>query len=223
MPVVEPGGAVVWRASSVQRPAILAGVVLAAAGLAAAGGCSPGTKPQVPYAERIAAQRAAKDQFFVASAESPIPADLRQEFLPLSYFPIDESYLAAAMLTASERAPAMEMPTSTGQRRLMRRAGALRFSLQGRPAELTAFVEADAKDMNRLFVPFGDMTNGTETYAAGRYLDLERNPSGIYEIDFNLSYHPYCYYNPEYDCPYPPAENRLGQPVRAGERIKAAR
>jgi len=217
MPVVEPGSAVVWRASSVQRPAILAGVVLAAAGLAA-GGCSPGTKPQLPYAERIAAQRAAKDQFFVASAESPIPADLRQEFLPLSYFPIDESYLAAAMLTASERAPAMEMPTSTGQRRLMRRAGTLKFSLKNTPLELTAFVEAEAPDMNRLFVPFGDLTNGTETYAAGRYIDLDRSPSGLYEVDFNRAYHPYCFYNPTYDCPYPPSENRLQLPIRAGER-----
>ena len=68
MPVVEPGSAVVWRASSVQRPAILAGVVLAAAGLAA-GGCSPGTKPQLPYAERIAAQRAA-----LAEAEAALRA-----------------------------------------------------------------------------------------------------------------------------------------------------
>jgi hypothetical protein len=74
--------------------------------------------------------------------------------------------------------------------------------------------------MDRLFVPFGDMTNGTETYAPGRYLDLERSATGLYEVDFNTAYHPYCYYNETYDCPYPPPENRLPLPVRAGERIR---
>lgn len=191
------------------------------AALAAA--CSPSTPPERPYPERIGTLRAAKDAFFQQSNESPIPREKRPEYLPLSYFPVNDSYLVPASLAPSEREPSMEMPTSTGQRRLMRRAGALKFSLEGRPGQLTAFVEAEARDMNRLFVPFGDMTNGTETYAAGRYLDLVRSPSGIYEIDFNLAYHPYCYYNPEYDCPYPPPENRLGLPVRAGERIRPSR
>ena len=94
------------------------------------------------------------------------------------------------------------------------------FSLKGRPLELTAFVEAEDAAFERLFVPFGDLTNGTETYAAGRYIDLDRSPSGLYEVDFNRAYHPYCFYNPTYDCPYPPAENRLALPVRAGERAR---
>src|SRR6185369_6175147 len=93
------------------------------------------------------------------------------------------------------------------------------FSLKAQPMKLTAFVEADA-GLERLFVPFSDLTSGTETYAAGRYLDLDRNGSGIYEVDFNRAYQPYCYYNPTYECPYPPAENRLKIPVRAGERMK---
>ena len=53
------------------------------------------------------------------------------------------------------------------------------------------------------------MTSGTETYAAGRYLELDRTPTGLYTIDFNKAYNPYCYYNPTFDCPYPPTENRL--------------
>ena len=74
----------------------------------------------------------------------------------------------------------------------------------------------------RLFVPFADQTNGTETYPAGRYLDLTRTATGLYDLDFNRAYHPYCYFNDEYDCPFPPAENRLGIPIRAGERMKGA-
>ncbi len=184
--------------------------------------CTPNTEESRPYAERIAERRAAVEQFLL-TPDSPILPATRAEFLPLSYFGIDPEYVASAELAASPREPSFEMPTSTGQRRQMRRAGALRFVLKGQPLQLTAFVEAEAADMRRLFVPFGDRTNGTETYAAGRYLDLERTPTGLYEVDFNKAYHPYCYYNPTYDCPYPPPENRLPLPVRAGERIRPAR
>jgi uncharacterized protein (DUF1684 family) len=191
-------------------------------GLAAAS-CRPNTEQARPYPERIAAQRAEKDAYFQAAPDSPIPADKRAEFLPLAYFPLDPEYAASAQIVPSQREPAMEMPTSTGQRRMMRRAGTLQFSVKGQSYGLTAFVEADAPDMNRLFVPFGDMTNGTETYAAGRYLDLQRTPTGLYEVDFNRAYQPYCYYNATYDCPYPPPENRLKLPVRAGERMRPSR
>ena len=75
--------------------------------------------------------------------------------------------------------------------------------------------------MSRLFVPFSDLTSGTETYPAGRYMDIEPQASGVYVVDFNTAYHPYCYYNSEYDCPYPPSENRLKTPIRAGERLRA--
>jgi len=88
---------------------------------------------------------------------------------------------------------------------------------------LTAFVEVGQQDTNHLFVPFGDLTNGTETYPGGRYLELDRTPTGIYDLDFNRAYHPFCYYNPKYDCPYPPRENRLPTPIRAGERMGAAK
>lgn len=103
----------------------------------------------------------------------------------------------------------------------MRRVGTLEFTMKGQPLKLTAFVEAGEPDTSPLFVPFTDLTTGTETYPAGRYLELERTPTGIYTIDFNRAFNPFCYYNPTYDCPFPPAENRLAVPVRAGERIVA--
>tara|TARA_B100000809_G_scaffold260684_1_gene308072 strand:+ start:1733 stop:2122 length:390 start_codon:yes stop_codon:yes gene_type:complete len=112
-----------------------------------------------------------------------------------------------------------EIPTSTGKRRTMRRVGILEFTLKGNPSNLSAFVEASSNDRENLFVPFGDLTNGTETYPAGRYLDLSLTSSGIYDLDFNLAYHPFCYYDERYDCPYPPPENQLSTPVRAGERL----
>jgi uncharacterized protein (DUF1684 family) len=41
-------------------------------------------------------------------------------------------------------------------------------------------------------------------------------------VDFNIAYNPYCYYSPEFNCPYPPKENRLDVPIRAGERVHTA-
>ena len=38
------------------------------------------------------------------------------------------------------------------------------------------------------------------------------------EIDFNLAYNPTCAYNETYDCPFPPASNRLKVEIRAGEK-----
>ena len=153
------------------------------------------------------------------SAESPVPEDTRASFPPLPYFSIDPAYRVPAVLQPSSGSAAVEMPTSTGKRRKMRRVGTLSFTVKGQPLSLGAFVEAEQQDMRRLFVPFGDLTNGPETYPGGRYLDLERTASGVYDIDFNRAYHPFCFFNPAYDCPYPPPESRMMVPIRAGERL----
>jgi uncharacterized protein len=181
----------------------------------------PPDNPQ-DYAARISAARAEKDQAF-QNANDPVPPNRKTEFLPLAYFPVDADYNVLAALTLATEQTRLMMPTSSGKEREMRRVGALTFTLKGQPMTLTAFVEAAAPDMNRLFVPFSDLTSGTETYAAGRFLDLDRTATQIYELDFNKAYIPYCYYNASYECPYPPVENRLKVPIRAGERMKESR
>ena len=182
-------------------------------------GCrhAPPDDPQ-DFSAKLAADRAAKDAMFLASDE-PIPKSRHAQFLPLAYFPIDPAYSVPAGLKPSNDPTIIEMPTSTGTTRKMRRAGALEFTLKGQPLKLTALLEV-GDDPSHLFVPFSDLTSGTETYAAGRFMDLRRNASGVYDVDFNRAYIPYCYYSPTYECPYPPPENRLTIPIRAGERMK---
>jgi len=155
------------------------------------------------------------------ATESPVPADRRATFPPLNYYSIDESYVVPAALKPPTRdaGQVIVMSTSTGQQRQMRRAGTLEFSVHGVPLKLSAFSDIESPVASRLFVPFGDLTNGKETYPGGRYLDLDPTPTGLYEIDFNRAYSPYCAYNPQYDCPYPPPENRLKVEMRAGERL----
>jgi uncharacterized protein len=191
--------------------AVLVGMALA--------GCTSG---QIPYADEINAWHATKDQFMRESPDSPVPAAQRASFPPLAYFPVTTEYRVPAALTVAASSTMLQIPSSNGKPRPHRRVGTLEFSLKGEPLSLTAFVEVGQEDMRHLFVPFGDLTNGTETYPGGRYLELVRTATGIYDLDFNRAFHPFCYYNPEFDCPIPPRENRLGIPVRAGEKLGPA-
>lgn len=174
------------------------------------------------YPAKIAAIRAAKDDSFRNDPDSPVPADKKTTLLPLAYFPIDERYAVPAALEPAAERTRITVPTSTGKLRDLERIGALKFSLNGQPLRLTAFIDVDSPQVNRLFVPFADQTSGSETYAAGRYMELDPTATGIYVVDFNIAYNPYCYYSPEFDCPYPPKENRLDVPIRAGERVHNA-
>jgi uncharacterized protein (DUF1684 family) len=188
--------------------------------LVLAGACS-NKSPDDPksYVDEIASARTAKDNDFRTASNSPVPENRRDQLLPLAYFPIDPDYKVGAVLKPSNDKTVIQMPTSTGGQAQMRRVGTLEFNIKGRALTLTAFREVGATT-DRLFVPFTDLTTGTETYAAGRFLELDPQTTGIYEIDFNRAFIPYCYYSPTYECPYPPAENRLQIPIRAGERLR---
>ena len=194
-------------------------VVLATAVLA---GCNAGNPPPEEtggdYVSRLQADRAAKDDAFRKQPNDPVPPEQVNEFLPLKYFPPDPDYAVPASLTPASERIVVPMVTSAGKIRNQQRVGVLEFTLKGQSLTLGAYVEEGAS-LNRLFVPFKDMTSGTETYAAGRYLELDRTASGVYTIDFNKAYNPFCYYNKSFDCPYPPRDSLLPLPIRAGERL----
>jgi uncharacterized protein (DUF1684 family) len=177
------------------------------------------TEPPKPYPEEIAAWRSEKDAFMRESGESPVPAAKRASFPPLPYYPIDEQYRVPAALKVIGSDQIIELSLSTGQTRKMRRIGTLAFMLRSESLQLTAFADVGDSQLRRLFVPFGDLTSGTETYQGGRYLDLDRTASGVYDLDFNRAYHPFCVFDARYECPIPPRENRLKVAIRAGEKL----
>lgn len=196
-------------------------------------GCTSG--PSAPdegsYIESISGERAIKDRQFQDTPDctpqtepncSPVPPDKRTALLPLRYFPVDPGSNVPAVLKLAGNRPVFEMPTSTGTLRRMQLVGTLDFTFQGQPHSLGAFVENGTTEIVDLFVPFADVTTGTDTYSAGRYLDISPTRTGFYTIDFNRAYNPYCAYNATYECPFPPPSNRLKVPVRAGEKIPGA-
>jgi uncharacterized protein len=175
----------------------------------------------VSYEDAVAAFRADKDAYFKTAAGSPIPAADRDAFAGLAYYPVDEAFLIddLPLLPYPGSEPVrFEIPTTDGRLRPAERAGVFRFQIDGTDCSLTAYTFADGSG-DSLFVPFIDLTSGSETYGAGRYLDLEAQDDGTYSLDFNLAYHPSCVYDPKYSCPLTPAENRLPVRVEAGERL----
>ncbi len=188
----------------------------------AAGGCSSGPQPMDDsgYEREILAWRAAKDAMFASSADSPLLPEDRMTFAGLRYYPINPMYrMPARLMVDRSKTLIIELPTSSTEMRRMQRVGSLGFTLNGHALQLTAFADEGVTTITRLFVPFGDLTSGTDTYGGGRYLELDRTPTGLYDLDFNRSYHPFCVYNINYVCPVPPNENRLGTAILAGERL----
>ena len=189
-----------------------------------AGSCSSG--PSAPpddkaYVQEIAEHRAQVDKSFREQPDNPIPPAMVDTLLPLRYYEVDPGYAVPAALKLADERPVFEMPTSTGKMRRMQRVGVLEFTLQDQPMTLGAFVE-EGQAIETLFVPFADQTTGSETYPAGRYLELHPTSTGFYTVDFNRAFKPYCAYNKTYDCPFPPPSNRLKVAIRAGEKAPGA-
>jgi len=138
------------------------------------------------------------------------------------YFPPAPDWRLPARL--DEETPAagqqVQIATSTGQLRDMQIAGDLVFEAEGGEHRLTSFHSHGSDGSHVLFVPFRDATSGMETYGAGRYVEVPfESDDDLLELDFNFAYNPSCVYSPAYDCPFPPPQNRLTIPVRAGEMM----
>jgi uncharacterized protein len=164
--------------------------------------------------------RRRRDQLFRDHPQSPIPPERRAAFAGLRYFPPDPDARVEATLGPAEGV--LEIDTGGED-------GVVRYARVGRLetpwGELTLFWIAAYG--GGLFLPFRDATAGSETYGAGRYLTdtvkgtfgrgLEPGPAGGVVLDFNYAYNPSCAYDASWACPLAPPENRLDEPVRAGE------
>ncbi len=161
------------------------------------GGSAPATRatrrrrtPKATTCSQIqAASRGDSTPRSEASRTSRCRPTKMNEFLPLKYFPPDPEYVVPAALkpaTGTNRRRDADVDRQDSEAAARRRA---RVHAQG-PAAHAWRIRRSRRRLNRLFVPFSDMTSGTETYAAGRYLELDRTATGVYTIDFNKAYNP---------------------------------
>lgn len=186
--------------------------------------CSSAEKPagNVPEssADPIISERIARDEAFRSGEDSPIPVDQRASFQGLKYYPVNKDLRFSVRLNRYSGPKQIRLSTNTGEIRSGLRYGYFEFTVEGKLCRLQVYRLDDNTGTGgpNLFIPFKDETSGRETYASGRYLDLKENTSGIYDLDFNRAYNPYCAFNSKYSCPLPPAENTLPVPIRAGEK-----
>ena len=177
----------------------------------------------IDYTDEIEQFRARKDAYFKTGHNSPIPEAEREAFTGLPYYPVDPTLRFEERVLepyTGDEPSNFQIPTSDGKLRPAHRAGILAFDLGGERQALTAYT-FDGGDDESLFVPFLDPDSGTETYGAGRYLDLDPEDDRTYTLDFNLAYHPSCVYDIRFSCPLTPRENRLPVRILAGERLFA--
>ena len=165
--------------------------------------------------------RKEKDQAFRSGPDSPLPEEERGRFRGLEYFPVSPQYQFRVKLARYERPLELRMATNTSEERRALRYGYFEFQLQGKTCRLQVYkvFEDNESGGSSLFIPFRDATSGRETYGGGRYIDLAENTTGIYDLDLNRAYNPFCAYGRDYSCPLPPSENTLPAAVLAGEKV----
>jgi len=164
-------------------------------------------------------ERRDKDEAFKGES-SPFSSAKRAEFKGLSYYPEDPQFRFSLPLRRHPQPTALKIATNTGEMRGALRYGEFEFQVNGQPCVLQAYRMEDMQAQGAvLFIPFRDATSGKETYGSGRYIELKENTSGIYTLDFNRAYNPFCAYNSEYSCPIPPSENIIKVGIEAGEKV----
>lgn len=174
----------------------------------------------------LAHWRAVREWLFREHPQSPLLTAERATFRA-RHFEHDPAlrFVAAVERTASSvpGGPSMELPNSGSDTLSFRRIGSVRLPFPDGERRLSVFWMTGYA--GGLFIPFRDLTNGHETYGAGRYLvdaakshDLGAATGGLI-LDFNFATQPSCAFDPRWACPLAPPENRLDIAVRAGERL----
>lgn len=177
---------------------------------------------QSDYKKELLEHRADKNIEYKDTLKSPLKHNQIDVFDSLNYFSPNEKWKVQAIFTKEIGGP-FDMATSSGNTKKFRQYGKLRFIIDGAVYELPIYqnlhLMTNPLYKDYIFIPFTDLTNGEESYGGGRYIEAEIPTSGVFELDFNYCFTPYCHYTDGYNCPIPPKENFLNIRVEAGEKV----
>jgi uncharacterized protein len=139
-----------------------------------------------------------------------------RSFRGAEYFSIDDRWRVEAEFEPSFPPRSVLAPNVIGSGEHYEVPGTLSFEIDGHEYRLEAFREPGERN---LFVVFGDLTNGAETYLGGRYVYTKApKTTGRVVLDFNRAYNPPCVFTPHATCVLPLPENRLPIRIEAGEK-----
>jgi uncharacterized protein len=173
------------------------------------------------YLAELGEERRLKDRFMSEHPESPFIDARVTGFSGLHYFPPDPKFRVPAVLERVDPPQYAYLRTNRDNQAEMRLVGRLRFTVSGKVLSLGVY-HASGSASTSVFVPFRDRTSGKETYGPGRYLTIDLNETDRYELDFNRAFNPYSAYTDAFECSFPPTENDLPIPIRAGEKVWSA-
>ncbi len=139
----------------------------------------------------------------------------RREFAGLDYFPVDASWRIEAQWVAFTEPRQVPITNKLGQTAPALVPGKAVFKREGLTYELLPIDEGPGEP---LFFVISDETSDKETYAAARFLYVERPREGKIVLDFNRAENPPCAFTPFATCPLPPPENRLAVRIAVGEK-----
>ncbi len=140
-------------------------------------------------------------------------SQIRRDFTKLRWYSVNESFRIRARYLLHNEPHTLELPNTLGDVLTLQTSGAVSLTVDGEELRMTAIDYDD-----RLWFVFSDLTSGTETYPAARFLYADNpDPDGWTILDFNRAYNPPCAFNPFTTCPLPPPENRLPVRIEAGE------
>jgi uncharacterized protein len=169
----------------------------------------------------LAEFRRQRDDLFGTHPQSAIPPAERAAFAGLRYFPENPDARITVQFTPAEGALDIDTGGEDGIVHY-RRMGTL--ATPWGPLTLWWL----AAYGGGMFLPVRDGTSGKGgSYGGGRYLTdtvkgtfgrgLVVEPDGRITLDFNYSYNASCAYDDRWACPLAPPENRIAEPIRAGE------
>jgi uncharacterized protein len=163
---------------------------------------------------------------YKSKTTSPLKQPDLRKFKRHNFFPINLDFVVEAQLTLTPDSKFTPMKATGTIVQEYRTFAIAHFQLNGQPYSLHLYQSKNL--MNKpeykdyLFLPFTDLTSGTETYGGGRYIGLRIPKEGTtITINFNLAYNPYCAYNEKYSCPLVPKENELPVAIQAGVKLES--
>lgn len=166
--------------------------------------------------------QSARDELFHSHPQSPLAPGQKATFQGLAYFDYDPAFRVVARVDTDVEPARYELNLGEDGRLTLEQFGQVTFQVPTGTGTLALFWIAGYG--GGMFLPFGDATNGTQTYGGGRYLydtikgaDLGATFDELV-LDFNYAYHPSCHYNPRWVCPLAPPQSKLAFPILAGEK-----
>lgn len=147
-----------------------------------------------------------------------------EDLIYIRHFQPDSTWILDGEVIFHSDTTSIPFATSSGKIKKFEKRAIIRFTRDKESFELSAYrniqYRGNPEMESSLFIPFTDRSNGRNTYEGGRYLDISAKEikDRKVRVDFNLCYNPYCAYSTGFNCPVPPAENRLTIEIPAGEQ-----